>query len=1080
MPNQPTITEIRLKNIIASLTPAISLLNELNDGFRAPFVQAISNTTLSLIAAVQRVKRNKDECVQLMENIHQLLFAIINLHIKSETGGSLPPTILDQIGKFTEYLNAPFFFLAKTLHKIHMFVEVQEGNKIKRIFRQNEISTLLKDCQEGVQQALDTFEVEAAIFSGIAGMQKTAETMHKELLEMISSLSDGTTSDRSSSMYQYPNGSQHSSKSFSMLPSKPKIFHGRDSELQDIVKMLNGEPPRIAILGAGGMGKTSLARAALHHPDITTKYDHRFFVPCDSANDSIEVAAILGTYLELKPGKDLKKSILQYFSKQHSSLLILDNLETPWEPKESRHDVEGFLSLLADIKHLALIITMRGAERPAKVRWTRPFLPPLKPLANDAAWQTFVDIAEESHKSEDIKHLLRLTDNMPLAVDLIAHLVTIEGCSEVLSRWETEKTSLLSNGDDRRSSLDASIALSISSSRMYSTPGAKDLLSLLSILPDGLSNAELLQSKLQIKDILSCKTTLLGTSLAYVDDSKRLKSLVPIREHVLRFHPPSASLIEPLQKHFHLLLDVYRRYGGVVQIAGKIDQITSNSGNLQQILQRGLHPDSRHLTDAIKCTIALNSFRRFARHGWLSLMDLIPDLLPQLCNHRLEVQFIIETFNSVYLHPVSDLEPLVNQAVFHFQHFNDPALEAAAMQFLEKGLTLARSSTHISIQSQIIGTFAEIKWTTGDYLSSWIDACEAQRLAQMSANRFEETQALEKKAKCCLHLGNYKQSIILLNRGRELLKLCGLNGGVLDFYLMNNEAEVHLLKSEYAQAKNIHTRALQDNSAEQNPNDYAWILINIAELGVILGACKDNVHQNLEKANTIFKTIGQSSQIIYSAPILGDLYLRERNTEAARAVFLECLHSSWGRQGSIVSRCLERLADINRWKVTDFSWTSRWTVVYLAHAKSTHMKLPLHKALQFIGDIFLYNGDEQTAHSLFMVALEGFTLMDVHHSRANCMLRLGDIAKQRGKLVEAVELWRNARPLFEQSLQTRDVAEINTRLSAADRAHQKILDHLNGVNKSSKSLDPPLSEHFRTEEVEEQIQQADNASPVTI
>ncbi|KAJ7493525.1 P-loop containing nucleoside triphosphate hydrolase protein, partial [Mycena latifolia] len=372
------------------------------------------------------------------------------------------------------------------------------------------------------------------------------------------------------------------------LPSKPKIFHGHESELQDIVKMLNEESPRIAIIGAGGMGKTSLARAALHHPEISTKYENQFFVPCDSANNNIRVAALLGDHLGLKPGKDLTKPVLQYLSSMPSLLLILDNLETPWDPAESRSGVEEFLSLLADIKELALIVTIRGAQRPAKVRWTCPFLQPLKPLADEAAWQTFVDIAEDSHSNEDINQVLQLTDNMPLAVDLIAHLVDAEGCPNVLSRWETEKTSLLSKGHDKRSSLDKSIALSLSSSQMNSGPGAKNLLSLLSILPDGLSDVELLQSKLSIKDILGCKATLLGTSLAYIDENRRLRYLVPIREHVLQFHPPSAHLISPLRKHFHSLLELLDKFRGIHQMASKMHQIASNLGNLHQLLQRGL------------------------------------------------------------------------------------------------------------------------------------------------------------------------------------------------------------------------------------------------------------------------------------------------------------------------------------------------------------------------------------------------------------------------------------------------------------------------------------------------------------
>ncbi|KAJ7927031.1 P-loop containing nucleoside triphosphate hydrolase protein, partial [Mycena leptocephala] len=334
------------------------------------------------------------------------------------------------------------------------------------------------------------------------------------------------------------------------LPSNPKIFNGRELELKHIVESLTQSSPRVAILGGGGMGKTSLARAALHHPDISNKFDQRYFVSAESATSSVEVAALIGLHLGLNPGKDLTKPVVQYFSRQPPCLLILDNLETPWEPINSRGAVE-LLSLLADVPHLAMMITMRGAERPSRIAWTHPFLPPLQPLSDDAALKTFIDITDGSLDNEDMKRLLLFTDNMPLAVELIAHLVDYEGNKNVLTRWGTEKTSLLSAGHDRRSNLDASISLSLSSPRI--TAGAKDLLSLLSILPDGLSDIELLQSNLPIKDIRTCKATLLATSLAYFDNRKRLRSLMPIREHVQQFSPPAQSLMEPLRKHFHSL-----------------------------------------------------------------------------------------------------------------------------------------------------------------------------------------------------------------------------------------------------------------------------------------------------------------------------------------------------------------------------------------------------------------------------------------------------------------------------------------------------------------------------------------------
>ncbi|KAJ7099789.1 hypothetical protein C8R44DRAFT_988610, partial [Mycena epipterygia] len=386
--------KFRLKDIVVSLTSAVTLLNEVSDVFGTPFVPAIANTALSLIKTVENVKTNKDECAKLTENVQELLYAIVGLHVHAETPGSLPPQTLRHLGTFKE-----------TMHKIHNFVEAQQdGNKIKHFFRQSEMATLLKECHAGLRQATEELKIKNAvmIFDNVTEMRKRSYRMHEELMELISTLSDGTMSERSSSTHPWANFSQNSSNSFSMLPAKPKIFHGRDSDLAATVEILLKDSARIAILGAGGMGKTSLAKTVLHHPDIIARYRTRFFVASDSAPTCIELAALIGSHVGLPPGKNLTKPVLRYFSSSPPALLILDNLETLWEPIESRGEVEEFLSKLSDIGHLGLMITMRGAERPARVRWTRPFLPPLKPLSDSAARQTFFDIAEDTHASEDI------------------------------------------------------------------------------------------------------------------------------------------------------------------------------------------------------------------------------------------------------------------------------------------------------------------------------------------------------------------------------------------------------------------------------------------------------------------------------------------------------------------------------------------------------------------------------------------------------------------------------------------------------------------------------------------------------
>ena len=316
---------------------------------------------------------------------------------------------------------------------------------------------------------------------------------------------------------------------------------------------------------------------------------------------------------------------------------------------------------------------MRGAERPAKVRWTHPFLLPLQPLSDDAAQQTFMDITDGSHSIEDLNQLLSITDNMPLAVDLLAHLVDFEGLEYVLARWKTEKTSMLSVGHDRKSNLDASINLSLLSPRI--TSESKELLSLLSILPNGLSDAELAQSKLPIPNILSCKATLLATSLAYQNSNKQLMVLMPIREYVRQFSPPSSCLVHSLRKCFYALLKLYGEYNDG-QLQSVINQIILNLGNLQEVLQEGLHAGDPNLADTIYCSISLTSFYRVTGRGVAPLLDHIQHMLPGISNPRLEIHFIIEALKwCKYAQQTLQMKKWIVQGISHFEQINDPLLE---------------------------------------------------------------------------------------------------------------------------------------------------------------------------------------------------------------------------------------------------------------------------------------------------------------------------------------------------------------------------------------------------------------------
>jgi hypothetical protein len=111
---------------------------------------------------------------------------------------------------------------------------------------------------------------------------------------------------------------------------------------------------------------------------------------------------------------------------------------------------------------------------------------------------------------------------------------------------------------------------------------------------------------------------------------------------------------------------------------------------------------------------------------------------------------------------------------------------------------------------------------------------------------------------------------------------------------------------------------------------------------------------------------------------------------------------------------------------------SHWTFLFLVHALKSKQRLAIHKALPFLGDLFLAQGERNTAPSLFAVALDGFVQMDVHRNKGECMLRLADLAAQDGELSNSIELWKTARSSFdgERSSQTAQITVVDERLAS--------------------------------------------------
>ena len=279
-------------------------------------------------------------------------------------------------------------------------------------------------------------------------------------------------------------------------PRSPQIFFGRDSELAEIVHMiftnLGSRPARIAILGPGGYGKSTLANAVLTHERVKELFaDARYFVACESVFSSgallIELAKRLGVF---DGATDAIWPRISTMLNSKDCIICFDNFESPWDQDaDTRASVEELLSRVTETR-CTLLITMRGTVRPAQTQWTKPFLPPLMTLDSDAARQVWEHTADKYDESAE--ELTKAVDYVPLAVSLLAHLAQATSPQILLEQWNSRKTGFIYTGQaNKQFNLDYSIQLSIDSGRMRDNPSAKELLGVLSMLPDGMHKKQL-------------------------------------------------------------------------------------------------------------------------------------------------------------------------------------------------------------------------------------------------------------------------------------------------------------------------------------------------------------------------------------------------------------------------------------------------------------------------------------------------------------------------------------------------------------------------------------------------------------
>ncbi|KAJ6471732.1 P-loop containing nucleoside triphosphate hydrolase protein [Mycena vitilis] len=659
-------------SVVAYASAAAGFLQEIaKSATNVPFLGVVAGVSILILDTVESVRRNKDKCMHMVERIYEILRGLINLCGDAES--LLSPAMLQAIADFAE-----------TLQLIQSYVSAQmEARTIKRFFKAADNIVQSDQCNAGLDRALVRFKVHTQLTSmkTVQEMEADNEVLHRQVMALIQSTADTYSSANSvwpsqqasaDSIAAHADADLPSSSSlFLLFPPRPKLFHGRQDEVDNIVAMLTAQdPPRVAILGSGGIGKTALALSACHHPDVQAKFVHRYFNSCESAFSRADIVSALAAQLDISESAQTLKDVLQQLSSRvEPTLLVLDNLETTWEPSISRAGVEELLTHLADISHVALLVTMRGAERPSKVRWTRPFLPPLEPLSREAAIQTLADIVDDDDDatSSQIHEVLDFTDNMPLAVTLLGAIISFEGYAQTIERWKLENTALLSEGYAKDSNLDKSIAMSLSSPRMTSSPGARDLLSVLCLLPSGISDSDFAMLGLPITDLGRAKATLLRTSLASSEDG-RLKALSPIRQYIQRTCPPTPALVQPLLQFLRELVNIWSSFRQLPS-GDLVPRLKANVGNFRSLFVYAATMEQTR-QELIQTGLALLKFSHFLSDTSSASDDMfrmIPDIIERAGDDDLHGRYLLQRFIRHYDYDIEDAEALSEKAIQHFE-----------------------------------------------------------------------------------------------------------------------------------------------------------------------------------------------------------------------------------------------------------------------------------------------------------------------------------------------------------------------------------------------------------------------------
>jgi tetratricopeptide (TPR) repeat protein len=272
-------------------------------------------------------------------------------------------------------------------------------------------------------------------------------------------------------------------------PPPPRACFGRDELIERVVGLAENLEP-IALIGAGGIGKTSIALDVLHQNRIKERFgQHRRFIRCDQlqvscANFLARLSKVIGAGVE----NPENLASLRPFLSSHEILIILDNAESILDPQGTdAQEIYAIVDELCQFRTICLLITSRITTVPRHCR--RPVIPS---LSMEAACDIFYNIYGGGGRSNVANDLLRRLDFHALSITLLATAAShnVWDYERLAEEWEMHRARVLRT--DYSESLAATIELSLNSPTFHKLgPDARDLLGVIAFFPQGIDEKNL-------------------------------------------------------------------------------------------------------------------------------------------------------------------------------------------------------------------------------------------------------------------------------------------------------------------------------------------------------------------------------------------------------------------------------------------------------------------------------------------------------------------------------------------------------------------------------------------------------------